>query len=80
MKRIIEWLKESHRLQHLLLGVLIGFGSNGWYCTEYVAMGVAGSLEFKDYKYENKWDWIDFALTVVGVNMGYTIRYFVYDR
>lgn len=61
MKRIWQWLKDSNRLKHLLLGV-----------------GVAGSLEFKDYQLGGKPDWIDFTLTFVGVNIGYTIRYFVY--
>ena len=78
MKRIWQWLKDSNRLKHLLLGVGVGLGANDWYCTEYVGVGVAGSLEFKDYQCGGKPDWIDFTLTFVGVNIGYTIRYFVY--
>ena len=78
MKRIWQWLKDSNRLKHLLLGVGVGLGANDWYCTEYVGVGVAGSLEFKDYQLGGKPDWIDFTLTFVGVNIGYTIRYFVY--
>lgn len=78
MKRIWQWLKESNRLKHLVGGVAVGLGANDWYCAEYVGIGVAGSLEFKDYQWGGKPDWIDFTLTFVGVNIGYTIRYFVY--
>jgi hypothetical protein len=78
MKRIWQWLKDSNRLKHLVGGVAVGLGANDWYCAEYVGIGVAGSLEFKDYQWGGKPDWIDFTLTFVGVNIGYTIRYFVY--
>lgn len=78
MKRIWQWLKDSNRLKHLGLGVAVGLGADDWYCAEYVGIGVAGSLEFKDYQWGGKSDWIDFTLTFVGVNIGYTIRYFVY--
>jgi len=77
MKKIIKWFLKSHRWQHLLLGILIGLGSNSWYCTEYVALGISGALEFKDYKYNQGWDWIDFSLTFIGVNLGYLIRYLI---
>jgi hypothetical protein len=78
MKRIWQWLKDSNRLKHLVGGVAVGLGANDWYCAEYVGIGVAGSLEFKDYQWGGKPDLIDFTLTFVGVNIGYTIRYFVY--
>lgn len=79
MKRIWQWLKDSNRLKHLLFGVGVGLGADDWYCAEYVGIGIAGSLEFKDYQLGGKPDWIDFTLTFVGVNIGYTIRYFVYE-
>ena len=78
MKKIWQWLKESNRIKHLVGGVAVGLGANDWYCAEYVGIGVAGSLEFKDYQWGGKPDWVDFTLTFVGVNIGYTIRYFVY--
>ena len=74
MKKIINWLFASNRLKHIGYGVLIGFGANDWYCAEYVGIGVAGALELKDYLWGGKPDWIDFTLTVVGVNIGYGIR------
>lgn len=78
MGEIIKWFKASHRIQHLLCGVAVGFGANDWYCAEYVGIGVAGALEFKDYQYGGKPDVIDFALTVVGVNLGYLIRSLIF--
>jgi hypothetical protein len=74
MKKIINWLFASNRLKHIGYGVLIGFGADDWYCAEYTGIGVAGALELKDYLWGGKPDWIDFTLTVVGVNIGYGIR------
>jgi hypothetical protein len=74
MKKLWQWLKDSNRLKHLLLGVLVGLGADDWYCAEYVGIGVAGSLEFKDYQWGGKPDWIDFTLTFVGVNIGYGVK------
>lgn len=73
MKKIWQWIKYSNRLKHLLLGVAVGFGADDWYCAEYTGIGVAGALELKDYLCGGKPDWIDFTLTVVGVNIGYGI-------
>jgi hypothetical protein len=78
MKMIWQWLKESNRIKHLVGGVAVGLGANDWYCAEYSGIGVAASLELKDKLWGGKPDWIDFTLTVFGVNIGYTIRYFVY--
>lgn len=40
MKKIGQWLKDSKRLKHLLLGVGVGLGSDDLYCAEYVGIGV----------------------------------------
>ena len=74
MKKIIEWLKDSHRWLHLLLGLIIGFGANSWYCAAYAGIGVAVTSELKDKLWGGLWDWIDFGLTLAGVTVGYTIR------
>lgn len=66
MAKIIEWLKDSHRYQHLIGGFIVGLGSTDVYCAAYTGVGVAGALEFKDKSYGNKWDWIDFGLTILG--------------
>ena len=77
IKKVINWLKASNRWKHLLLAFLVGLGCNGWYCAEYTGLGVAGAMEFKDWQWGGKPDWIDFALTVIGVNAGYLVRYLI---
>ena len=74
---MFKWIKESNRWKHLVCGVLAGFGANSWYCAEYTICGVAGALELKDKLWGGKFDWIDLALTILGGNIGYTIRYFL---
>lgn len=73
MKRIIEWLKTSHRGMHLLMGVVIGLLPVGWWNTEVLACGVAGAMEFKDHQWGGRPDWVDFTLTVAGVNLGHLV-------
>lgn len=74
MKKIINWLAQSNRWKHLTFGIAVGLGADDWYCTEYVAFGVAGSLELKDKLHGGKFDWIDLALTVIGVNIGFGVK------
>lgn len=79
IKKAWEWLKSSHRLLHFLLGILVGFGANSWYCAGYAGIGVAVTSELKDKLWGGIWDWIDFGLTVGGVTMGYTIRGLIFE-
>lgn len=74
MKKIIDWFKESNRGLHLLLGVVVGLLPTGWWNTEVLAAGVAGSMEFKDWQCGGKPDVVDFLLTVIGVNIGYLLK------
>lgn len=74
MKKIIDWLKDSHRWLHILIGLLIGFGSTSLYCAAYAGIGVAVTSELKDKLWGGIWDWIDFGLTVAGVAIGYVIH------
>lgn len=74
--KIKQWWKDSNRLQHFLLGMAVGAGANDWYCAAYTGAGVAGALEFKDYQWGGKPDWVDFVLTLAGVMIGYTVRHF----
>ena len=74
MKKIIDWLKDSNRLQHLGLGAVYGLFADDWYCALYGGAGVSGALEFKDYQWGGKPDWIDFILTLVGTMIGYSLR------
>ena len=74
MGKVIDWLKDSHRYQHILGGIGIGLLSDDLYCAVLAGCGTAGALEFKDYKYQQGWDWIDFSLTLVGVGAGFGVR------
>ena len=74
MKKIWDWLMESHRWLHILIGLLIGFGSTSLYCAAYAGIGVAVTSELKDKLWGGLWDWWDFVLTVVGVAMGYAVH------
>jgi len=71
---IINWFKESNRFKHLAGGFAIGVLSNDWYCAALAGVSAAGALEFKDYQWGGKPDWIDFALTVAGTAIGYGLR------
>ena len=74
MKKIIDWLKESHRWQHLAGGLVIGLASDSTYCAAFAGLGIASALEFKDKACGGKWDWIDWSLTLAGVFVGRLIR------
>lgn len=74
MKKIIAWLKESHRWQHLVGGLAIGLVSYSNYCAALAGIGIASSFELKDKLWGGKWDWIDWALTLSGVIVGRLIR------
>lgn len=72
--KIIDWLLQSNRWKHLAGGFLIGLGADDWCCAVYAGAGVAGALEFKDWQWGGKPDWIDFLLTFGGAMVGQTIR------
>lgn len=67
MRKILTWLKQSNRYKHLIGGLLIGAFADSDYCAAYAGVGVAASLELKDKLWGGKWDWIDLAITVLGV-------------
>lgn len=51
-------------------GVLIGICALDWFAALYAGILTAGALEFKDKAHGDKWDWIDFGLTVAGAAVG----------
>lgn len=73
-QNIIEWLKTSNRWKHLVGGLIIGLGSDNWYCALYAGIGVASALELKDRLWGGEWDWIDLTLTATGSVIGYLTR------
>ena len=64
MKKLLNWLKESNRWQHLLIGVMIGLLFDNLIGTSICALLVASALEYKDKAYGGKWDWIDWSITI----------------
>ena len=83
MKKIIQWLKTSHRYLHLLGGMMLGVLSCCWWCAMLVGLSTAVTLEYKDYMYNGKrltaWDWIDFGLTVLGTAAGWSIHALIFS-
>ena len=77
INKVIEWFKTFNRWKHLVGGILIGLGANSIYCAAYAGIGIASALEFKDKLWGGKWDWIDWLLTIIGVAIGYSIRFLV---
>lgn len=69
MKNFINWLKESNRYKHLLYSIPIGFITN-----VSLIIGLASGMEFKDYLYSKKWDWVDWLLTLLGGTIGNIIK------
>ena len=66
------WLTESNRLKHLLYAIPIGLS-----LTLLCVIGLASGLEFKDFQYGNKWDWLDWLATVIGGIIGQIIQIFI---
>lgn len=78
IKKFWEWLKDSHRWLHILIGLFIGFGAMSVYCAALAGFGVAVTSELKDKMWGGIWDWVDFSLTIAGVAMGYAIHALVF--
>lgn len=64
-KKIWNWLKTSHRLEHIVVSIVIGLLMNNLIYTAITASLVGISLEYKDKAYGGKWDWLDLTLTIV---------------
>lgn len=59
------WFKESNRDKHFLYAIPCGLIG-----TILFVAGLATGMEFKDKKYSNKFDWIDWAATMAGGLIG----------
>ena len=72
------WLKESNRPAHVKYGAISSFIG-----TILFASGLAVGMEFKDYKYGNKFDWLDIAATEIGAVIGQALQigliYLIYN-
>ena len=63
------WLLESNREKHLIGGFVLGLT-----LTVLCVLGCAGGMEFKDRQWGGKWDWLDFAATMLGGFLGQAIQ------
>ena len=65
----MNWLKESNRVKHLLYAIPIGL-----ILTILAVIGCAFGMEFKDYQYGNKFDWLDILATLIGGIIGQILQ------
>ena len=77
MKKILNLLKASNRYKHLIGGFAVGLCALDLWTAIYATIVAASCLELKDKLYGNKWDWIDFAMTIVGGMIPTLIYYFL---
>ena len=65
----MNWLKESNRIKHLLYAIPIGL-----VFTILAVLGCAFGMEFKDWQYKGKFDWLDIAATMIGGAIGQILQ------
>lgn len=61
----MSWLLKSNRLKHFIFAIPIGF-----VFTILCVLGCASGMEFKDKSWGGKWDWLDWAATMLGGLVG----------
>jgi len=61
----MNWLKESNRTEHLRYGYILAC-----YLSVVFTAGCAVGMEFKDWQYGGKFDWLDIAATIIGGILG----------
>lgn len=69
----MSWITESNRMKHFLYAIpcafLLGIA---------FVLGLALGMEFKDYKYGNKFDILDFRATMLGGAIGQGLNLIIY--
>lgn len=65
----MKWLKEHNRIKNLIFAVPIGF-----ILTILAVIGFAFGIELKDKQYNNSFDWLDIAATLVGGAIGQLLQ------
>ena len=63
------WLKESNRLEHLRYGYI-----TACFLSILFTIGCAVGMEFKDWQYGGKFDFLDIAATVLGGILGQIVQ------
>ena len=70
--KVWQWLRQSHRLQHLVggfaVGLLLGLMA---------AVSAGAAMEFKDWQWGGKPEWADCLMTVMGGCVGWGLRLLV---
>ena len=61
----MNWLKESNRIKHLIYAIPIGL-----IFTILAVLGCAFGMEFKDWQYGGKFDFLDIVATALGGILG----------
>jgi hypothetical protein len=73
----MSWFTSSNRYKHFLFAIPVGL-----VFTILAVIGVASGLELKDKLYGNKWDWLDWWMTIAGGSIGQIIQiliiYFIF--
>jgi len=69
----MSWFTESNRPKHFYYAIACGLMG-----TFLFALGVAAGMEYKDYAYGNKWDWLDLLATVLGGLVGQALQVTLY--
>ena len=65
----MNWLKESNRIKHLIYAIPIDL-----IFTILAVLGCAFGMEFKDWQYKGKFDWLDIAATMIGGAIGQILQ------
>ena len=65
----MNWLKESNRIKHLIYAIPVGL-----IFTILAVLGCAFGMEFKDWQYKGKFDWLDIAATMIGGAIGQILQ------
>lgn len=65
----MSWLSENNRMKHLKYAIPVAL-----IFTILCVLGLATGLEFKDKQYGNKFDWLDWAATMLGGLIGQTLQ------
>lgn len=68
----MKWILESNRWKHLIGGFVLGL-----FLTFLCALGCGGGMEFKDWQWGGKWDWLDFAATILGGLVGQALQLWI---
>ena len=60
---------ESNRWKHFTYAITIGL-----VFSILCVLGVSSGMEYKDYAYKNKWDWVDWTYTMLGGLIGQLLQ------